>query len=325
MFTADTEILTSAGWVKFPDLTINHKVLAVDMYRQTCDFERPENIVKVPLSSKGKILQLEGKFLNFAVTESTRLLTSNINTRGNWKTEIASEAFGKDRAYLTSSMLSKRELPDIGKLSYTKILKILPIFLRNGSFIDNKTIGFRLKMSQAYREINEHLATLDILKSSVNGFSHELTDSAVVSCLKSTCTNSDGRITFPDWLLTVPTPLFYTFIQSLRDIFGATFSDTSFYIHSSDKELLSNLQALLHINGMGGQIRDSYVKGSRWPHYRLSISEKCFRLGYAHTTKKTGTAQKEVSYEGFVYSAIVSTAAVMVRRKDKPVIISDYT
>jgi len=73
-FSADTEVLTSEGWKKWPTVTSKDKLATVELGSNKLFFEEPLELVKYHFN--GDLLQVSNQCIDYAVTPNHRLLCS---------------------------------------------------------------------------------------------------------------------------------------------------------------------------------------------------------------------------------------------------------
>jgi hypothetical protein len=76
----DTEILTSAGWIPFVDLTLDHALATVDPVTRELIYERPSRVVRLPYT--GDIYTVTNRRHDFRVTPDHTMLVRKWDERG---------------------------------------------------------------------------------------------------------------------------------------------------------------------------------------------------------------------------------------------------
>ena len=94
-YSSDTEILTTDGWIKFPELTVNHKVASL-LEGNILKYVNPTQVMSYDFVSddKQKMYQLKSNQVDLLVTPNHRMY---IQKRGKcgWQIEEAKDAYGK--------------------------------------------------------------------------------------------------------------------------------------------------------------------------------------------------------------------------------------
>ncbi|MFB8792378.1 MAG: hypothetical protein U7123_26905 [Potamolinea sp.] len=105
-YDAETEVLTSGGWVYWPDVQNWHNLAAIDIQTQEVKFEVPIALQKY--KHVGQIYKLQGQQLDTAVTLDHRMVVKRRRKDNSWTSpyfEQAADVLGKPRRYLKSGFL----------------------------------------------------------------------------------------------------------------------------------------------------------------------------------------------------------------------------
>lgn len=122
----ETEILTDKGFVKYDEMTMNHKVANWNK-DGTVFFEKPKEIVKRPLYENEYMVSIDSRTINLRVTDTHRMVVGAGENNHRWKKISASElrnghvlpAFGVAEPFPITIEQPKRDEIANRELSYT--------------------------------------------------------------------------------------------------------------------------------------------------------------------------------------------------------------
>jgi hypothetical protein len=97
-FCKDTDVLTDRGWVKFPELTMAHKVATL-MGEKNNRLEYRAPLEVMQYDYEGKMYEVDSNQVNLFVTPNHRMWTGDRNGK-NWNIQTAEEVYGKRRKYM---------------------------------------------------------------------------------------------------------------------------------------------------------------------------------------------------------------------------------
>ena len=109
-YDKDTEVFTTEGWVKFPDLTMNHKVAQVINYEKDGEANM-EFVLPIKVQSydyKGVMYHFDSTHIDIRVSKDHRMLIKNRDKKGlkkGWDIEAAQFVAGRDVAIRTCASL----------------------------------------------------------------------------------------------------------------------------------------------------------------------------------------------------------------------------
>lgn len=96
-FCKDTDVLTSQGWIPFPELTMEHKVATLMGDNNRLEYKEPLEVMQYDY--EGKMYQVDTNQVNLLVTPNHRMWTGDRNGK-NWTIQTAEELYGKRRKYI---------------------------------------------------------------------------------------------------------------------------------------------------------------------------------------------------------------------------------
>ncbi|MGB3532413.1 MAG: FAD-dependent thymidylate synthase [Microcoleaceae cyanobacterium] len=332
-FSADTEVLTAKGWLGFPLVTKETQLLAVDPSKGSAHFEIPSAIQAIEFNSADKMYSVESQYLNFLVTRDHRMLVSSRQSGGSfssWRFEEAREIYNKPVRYLLNTHLdeSQRFIPEIPPdIDPFTTFKLAGFYFGDGLRSHNINPGvvrFRIRRPRKIA----YLKSLGLPLSEMKGDRYTVRSESLASWVHSNF--QDGqRKTIPVWMLTLPYDLVEAFWDGLKNSDGTRVKEQSWSYDSVEKDALSMVQAIAHINGFSANmtLNNPNVGESHENHrpcWRLTISEHSTRrVESCQKNRSPGVKEDWVNYSGKVYCATVSTGALMVRRKGKVVVLGN--
>ncbi len=97
-YDKDTEVLTGQGWVKFPELTMEHEVATLmGDANNRLEYRKPLEVMQYDY--EGKMYEVDSNQVNLLVTPNHRMWTGDRNGK-NWNIQTAEEVYGKRRKYI---------------------------------------------------------------------------------------------------------------------------------------------------------------------------------------------------------------------------------
>lgn len=339
-YSSDTEVLTNKGWMSWVDvynLYINGdkpRLLAVNIENNSCSFEFPSAVQRSKLDANDSMYTVESQYLNFSVTGDHRMVVSSRTKNGGfspWYIKTAQEVYGKPVRYLLSSCLSDgdRILPDCPKSVDTlTAFRLAGFFFGDGIQSENKNPGcIRFKLRKP-RKI-AYLVSLGLKIDECKDDRYVIHDKELSLWIHKNFSSKDGKVV-PSWILTLPKAELAAFWDGLKNSDGTVVEDNVWCYDSCEKEALDLIQAAAHINGFSANmslnnpnIGEEHI--NHRPCWRIRISEKSTRRVETCHSRSPGIREswKKASGDEFVYCATVSTGALMVRRKDKVIVLGN--
>lgn len=101
---------------------------------------------------------------------------------------------------------------------------------------------------------------------------------------------------------------------------GTTCKSTSWYIGTSSKQMIEDLQRLLVISGFGGWVLNGPKAGTLYykhDHYCITVTKNIQEVSYYKKPAKQYKGHYKCPYDGYVYCATMPTGLLYVRRNGK--------
>jgi len=331
-YSADTEVLTEQGWMFWPDLFESGdnipRLLAVDIERGECRFEKPSAMQAVEIEPGDHLYQLESQYLNFAVTHDHRMIVSarkHTGGFGEWHFRPASEVYGSPVRYLLNSCLvdSERTLPsDLPDgVDTLTAFRLAGFFFGDGQRSQNQVprcIRFRIRRPRKIA----YLLSIGLPTDCMEGDRYTIRHPALAAWIHRNFSSDRGKVV-PRWILTLPKQELAAFWDGLKNSDGTRITDKSWAYDSVEKKALDLIQAAAHINGFSANMtlrnpNEGEGYENHRPCWRLHIAENSTRrVETCQQGRTPGVSESWIDYSGKVYCASVSTGALMVRRKNK--------
>jgi ribosomal protein L37AE/L43A len=97
-YSSDSEVLTSHGWVKFPELTMDHEVATLMGEKNNrLEYRKPLEVMQYDY--EGKMYEVDSNQVSLSVTPNHRMWTGD-RDGNNWNIQLAEEVYGKRRKYI---------------------------------------------------------------------------------------------------------------------------------------------------------------------------------------------------------------------------------
>jgi thymidylate synthase (FAD) len=327
-YSADTEVLTANGWVKWPNVEPSMALAAVDIETGAIRFEHPTGLQRVPFADGDKLYCLQSQKLDMAVTQDHRMAVSHhhkSNAWSNWHFTTAAEVAGRTVRYRLAGELQERKIPDDcpSGVDLVQLFKIAGFFFGYGCRSKNQGPGcLRLGLRQVRKIAYRYSYGFDIESKQSDRLT--LKNSKVAEWVHRHFATENGKA-IPSFVMHLPVALFEAFADGLRNSDG-TPKGATWALDSTEKASLDILQAAFHLNGQAASLslnnpNEDEERENHTPSWRIHIScHEPFAL--AEVGQKGGTRGSEqlLPYQGDVYCATVSTGALLVRRNGKPVV-----
>jgi thymidylate synthase (FAD) len=329
-YSADTEVLTESGWVRWDSVSAEMKLLAVDIQEGGCHFEAPSALQKVVLDQDDLMYSVHSAFLDMLVTRDHRMVVSRRKKDGKftpWEFKPASEVAGKPVRYLLNSCLieSERVIPDMPEgVDPLIAMKMAGFFFGDGVRSRNKqpeTIRFRLRRPRKIA----YLMSMGLTVDPKSGDRYTVENENLSRWIHKYFCSSTGK-TVPFWLIKLPMNLLAAFWDGLKNSDGTRITEKSWAYDSCEKEAIDIIQATAHINGFSANItlnspNEGLGHENHRPCWRINISENSTRrVEVSQKGRSPGVRESFEKYTGNVYCATVSTGAVLVRRNGKAMV-----
>lgn len=326
-YTADTEVLTSNGWAKWPDVKQTDKLAAVNIQNGAIEFEIPSALQVFEFKESDKIYRFESQKLDIAVTLDHRMIVSRRRRDGwsKWYAASAASIAGKAVRYMLAGELVDRKIPTDcpSGIDLLNLFELAGFFFGDGCRSSNKNPGsLRFKLRK-YRKIS-YLENLGFAVESMADDRYTIRDLNVAAWIHRHFSHGFGK-KIPSFVLHLPSALFYAFAEGLRNSDGVTMGAGWSY-DSKEKEAIDMLQAVFHLNGQSASIslnnpNEGPGHENHAPCWRLHVSSRePVARAEANQSGRTRASEYLSSYNGQVYCATVSTGALLVRRNNKPMV-----
>lgn len=99
-YDPQTEVLTDKGWVKFPELTMEHKVATLqkrDTSKAVLEYQAPQELMQYDY--EGKMYKVESNQVDLFVTPNHRMWVSTRFKPDEYRIELAQDLYGARRFY----------------------------------------------------------------------------------------------------------------------------------------------------------------------------------------------------------------------------------
>jgi thymidylate synthase (FAD) len=317
-YDAETEVLTSQGWIKWPEVKEWHNLAAFDLNTQKIQFEVPLALQKY--KHTGEVYRLVGQQLDTVVSLDHRMVVRRRHKDGSWTKpyfEYAAEVMGKPRRYLKSGWLAESE-----RQSWYNPWNIPPreFAMLVGFFIGDgikpkpaNQIRFRLKLK---RKI-DFLYSLGIPIEQKAGDRYMIDLPDIGKWFLEKCYGADEEKCLPEGYLRLSAVEVEGLLEGLKNSDGNLKRNTWRYAATST-HLIDQIQALLHVNNLSGnwslahQENDKHKAG-----YYLHISDRNSPRVEIQCGRSLSYRESIEFYDGYIYCATVSTGALIVRRNKK--------
>lgn len=319
-YDKDTEVLTSEGFIRWPDITYEHKIASFNPDDASFNkFEKPSKIYSRHICED--LIEFTHKRASLLVTKEHRLYCSLSNRsfkRNNPNFEIlrANEYVQYNNKKVYETPLRMKSCA-INKNTEVKaedtIYKLYGFFIGDGYVRDNKSenansIYFHLKMD---RKIN-YLKNIcketgfDLIENKNNSFVVKVPNAKL---FRDMFYNENSDKTFPNKFYNMSSNQYNNFIEGLLNSDGhyAGRGKNDEY-SSSSFELCEKIQTLSSINN-----RFTTITRANDNLYRVYIGKDRFSSPMFNDSRNDNCG-KLTKYEGNVYCATVSTGLLMIRR-----------
>ena len=329
-YSADTEVLTENGWIRWDHVTPDMRLLAVDIQGGSCHFEVPSSLQAKELVRGDKMYSVQSAFLDILVTQDHRMVVSSRQKSGNftdWNFRAASDVNGRPVRYLLNSCLqeSERSAPDDMPENVDPLIamKMAGFFFGDGvrgNNISPKVIRFKLRRPRKIA----YLMGLGCRVHAKKDDRYTVENADLAQWIHRHFSSDSGKVV-PLWLIKLPMNLIAAFWDGLKNSDGTRITEKSWSYDSCEKAAIDIIQASAHVNGFSANImlnNPNVGPGheNHRPCWRVCISEHATRRVEVCQKRSPGVEESLVDYEGKVYCATVSTGALLVRRNGKALV-----
>jgi thymidylate synthase (FAD) len=326
-YSADTEVLTDSGWVKWPELRRFDKIAAVNIEDWSIRFEVPSKLQVFDFKEGDSLYRLESQKLDIAVTLDHRMIVSHRTGNGwsDWHAASAASIAGRAVRYRLAGELINRKVPADcpGGVELLNLFRLAGFFFGDGCRSVNKnpmSVRFRLRKHRKIRYLKS--LGFDVMDMADDRFT--IKNPEVAAWIHEHFSDEIGK-KIPAFILHLPVALFEAFSEGLKNSDGASKGDTWCY-DSKEKMAIDMLQAAFHLNGKSASIclnSPNVGEGheNHAPGWRLHISSRePFARAEVNQSGRIKGREYLSPYAGKVYCATVSTGALLVRRNNKPMV-----
>lgn len=310
-----TEVLTSTGWKRWPEVKATDSLLAVDVGTKRAHWEVPEALHRSRF--EGDLYHVAGQQLDLMVTPNHRMMVSRRHKDGTWTefyAEAAAEVAGRPRRYLKAASLAEPSSlvdlpwPSVNRLAF---LRFLGFFVGDGHAAGGNQARFRIIRDRKIDYLNS--LGLPLKETSGHRFVVDLPN--LGNWLSKVCYTEDRDKVLPAFVFQLSAEERAALLEGLRESDGSV-KRKSWVYHSASKALVDQVQALLHLSGLTGSITSSEIPTGRI--FRVNVSPRVTpRVETAQSGRSRTYVEAWVPYAGDVFCATVSTGALLVRRGDK--------
>lgn len=324
-YDAETEVLTSHGFVKWPEVKPTDKLAAISIDGKFVGFEIPKKLVKYTINDY--MIKVKRRGVDLFVTENHRLYCSLSNTQKKRihpkftvlrADEVVSYSNGDSKLGFQLPMRMLKVAKN-SKSSNTNplVFKLYGLFIGDGCAHKDSanviTFHFHKKRKKEYlislcKELGIELRQL---KNDVFGVYEE----NISKTFRDMFYTHNGEKTFPDSFYNMSVDQFSCFIDGLTNSDGHITADAIEYCTTS-KILANKIQTLFCINDIVVSIKVVYPKvTNHLPKYRLRfcMSGKS-SMPHINDSRHKDSFFEKIPFVGDVYCARVSTGLLMIRR-----------
>jgi len=329
-YSADTEVLTESGWIRWEHVTPDMRLLAVNIQSGSCHFEVPSSLQTKEFAQGDKMYSVRSAFIDILVTQDHRMVVSSRQKSGkftDWNFRTASDVNGKPVRYLLNSCLQESERSEPGDMPENVdpliAMKMAGFFFGDGVRGDNispNVIRFRLRRPRKIA----YLMGLGCNVRTRDADRYTVENADLAKWIHRHFSSNSGKVV-PSWLIKLPMNLMAAFWDGLKNSDGTRITEKSWSYDSCEKTAIDIIQASAHVNGFSANITLSHPNvgvghENHRPCWRVCISEHATRRVEVCQKRSPGIEESLVDYEGKVYCATVSTGALLVRRNGKAVV-----
>lgn len=330
-YSADTEVLTDSGWIRWDSVTDSMLLLAVDPNTGFSKFEAPKTLQVYDFDSSDKMYSLQSSAFDVLVTQNHRMVVSTRKKDGTWSEwgfKSAAEIHNKPVRHLMNCCLTDddRLVPEglPASIELHTLMKIAGFYFGDGerpTRKDSSSIRFRLRRPRKIA----YLYSLGLDAAEKAGDRYVISNQELARWLYANFTTETNKAV-PQWILTLPQSLVAAFWDGLKNSDGTHIKEKSWCYDSCEKEALDTIQATAIVNGFSANMtlnnkQEGEKHQNHRPCWRIHVSEHhTRRVEACQKGRSPGVEESLVNYQGKVYCATVSTGALMVRRNGKHIV-----
>lgn len=321
-FSADTEILTSNGWVKFPDLKNDDLVAQYNCDNEEISFVKPKKLVSYDY--KGNLKHFKNTTTDILVTPNHDMLLKYAGERGEKK------GFAKKKAEFCACISNNYVYPTAGKITnfvnhFGEKEKLLIAIQADGclrglcpkSSEKHFTTDMQLSKERKITRLKSILFNLGIKYSEIDTKRNNL--KRYTFTIKSLNIDLKQVKNFA-WinLNHITSDWANEFIDELKN-WDCGLQGDAIYYYNTNKEAIDKVQAVAVLAGYGTNISinrkggyDAIICGKT-----RHIEKDCFVLTISNQKNRALPKPVDVFYDDKIYCVSVDTENIVVRRNNK--------
>lgn len=350
----NTDVLTSEGWIKLKDITINHKIASlVDGHK--LEYVAPIDIYR--FNYKGKMYKVCSQQVELDVTLDHELYVKKRN-HTDFELVKASEMIGKRYKFKKNcEIYEKNEYSTIdidgNIVDYDAYLILLGIFIADGCL--NKNSDTQIIISgEKQRKIEQLINVCEILKVKLNlgktpsgshlntlnlGLHHTINSKKLYSLFKKLNVGALNKF-LPKYVWDLPMKQARILLESLISCDGSHNKQGSVCYYTSSKQLADDVMKLAIHAGWSGSIKTIRSEGTPYEincnrsHSKGTLNADALsvriiktknepEMNHGHVHQQDGQNEEIYDYEGEVGCLEVPSHVFMVRQNGKNVWIGN--
>lgn len=314
-YDAETEILTSEGWKRGIDLSINDKVATMNMETKNIEYQLPIGLIKKEYDGEMHRYKSKATGVDLFVTPNHRMVVYNKHEKSDeYSPKIKlSKDIKRSRVHIPVSLGNNNK----GIEMSDDMIRLIAWIITDGSIINKNTfivyqsknemcvkikhilnnLNIKFKESKRVRDIKE-ICGKKLKNKPLDSFEFYFHSKELYSYIQN-------KYEIPKIMWKLSDRQFDIFIESLIDGDGSRYSDTRkcMYLYGIEK-VLSQVQSIC-IQHKYSAIITKY----RDVHFKLAILKNRTKIGYEAKDIKTVE-----NYKGIVWCATVKNGTLVVRR-----------
>jgi thymidylate synthase (FAD) len=327
-YDADTDVLTSAGWKPWPEVTKNDELASLDA-EGALIYVRPVRVIQA--RHTGPMYRVESQEVDLLVTPDHNMFVCRTTTREGRKRAFESYQLVKADAlgHVSHAYLKRADwLVHAGRTDKVEMLKFLGFAIGDGYYKNGNMVRFRLRRLRKTVWLRNLTTRLGWLLQFDGTDRYTVTVSPECKELVARMYREDGAKQIPQEVLTTHSrDELLGLLEGLLEADGHH-SDTGDCFDTTSETLVDQLQQLcLHV-GLAANVNYCYGPDQRptsfgkKPLTRLQVIRRRLRPEVNKWTEQKGRTSWIDHWEGDVYCAEMPTntrRVVYVRRNGKPV------
>lgn len=329
-YDGNTEVLTKAGFVKWPDVNRETELATVNpVTREFVGFEKPIQLFKY--NYNGEMVKISHNDIDLFITNGHKIYASisrsaKVRSHPEYSLIPTDYVLETGKAVWQSPfrlVLSAKNNND-SVLDCDKLYKLYGFFIGDGfaaKNLNNSGISFHLKKERKVSYLRRICFELGIeLKEQANNKYVIKTDDICAGKFRRMFYNENGEKTFPDSFISMSKNQFNNFIDGLLNSDGHYSGlEKNMEYSTSSVDLINKLQALCSVNNSNCSYTVSHEGNKRQKTcYRIYFYKESSLYPMINDSRtKDHSNAVVVDYSGVVYCASVSTGLLIIRRNGK--------